>query len=108
MARLLPNFDEYTVGYADRSLLIDAGHLQHLAPRPDIISNNVVTVDGRVAGLWRRRAGKTLRISITMFTASQRHEAAIAAAMERYSAFLEGPWSSRSATPDPRAATPGR
>jgi hypothetical protein len=50
-AHLLPNFDEYTVGYADRTLLIDARDLK-LQPRGDVISSNVIIVNGRVAGTW--------------------------------------------------------
>ncbi|HLY67760.1 MAG TPA: winged helix DNA-binding domain-containing protein [Chloroflexota bacterium] len=54
---LLANFDEYTIGYTDRSALVDAGLLfgpAHFA-YGNILSN-VVTLDGRVRGGWRRKA----------------------------------------------------
>ena len=70
VAHLLPNFDEYTVGYHHRADLID--------PRrpfdPSIfafgsILANVVTVGGRVRGAWRRTIGpgRALRVEIRLF-----------------------------------------
>ena len=55
VAHLLPNFDEYTVGYRDRAAVV-------LADRPfepalfsfGSILSNVVLVGGRVRGAWRR------------------------------------------------------
>ncbi|MBA2680086.1 MAG: winged helix DNA-binding domain-containing protein, partial [Ktedonobacteraceae bacterium] len=35
-AHLLPNFDEYTVGYKDRSAVIDASHIQHFDVRGNV------------------------------------------------------------------------
>lgn len=53
---LLPNFDEYTVGYRDRSALVDPA----VEFRPELfrfrnVLSNVVTIDGLVAGAWARR-----------------------------------------------------
>ncbi len=65
---LLPNFDEYTVAYRDRSAVVD--------PQAPIdaalfsfgsILSNIVTVEGRVRGAWRRsstRAGLQVEISL--------------------------------------------
>ncbi len=88
-AHLLPNFDEYTVGYADRSLLIEAADIVKLGARPDVISNNVVAIDGSVAGAWRRDIGRTVHMRVTMFSPRRRGDTAIAAAAERYASFLE-------------------
>ena len=54
-AHLLPSFDEYTVGYRDRSALLDpdrpfAAELFSFAS----ILSNVVTIRGEVRGSWRR------------------------------------------------------
>ena len=57
-AHLLPNFDEYTVAYTDRRELIDPSHPvdASLFSFGSILAN-VVTIDGRVRGTWRRSAG---------------------------------------------------
>jgi hypothetical protein len=55
VAHLLPNFDEYTVGYRDRAGALHPDH----SFDPTLFSfgsilSNIVTVDGRVRGAWRR------------------------------------------------------
>ncbi|MDQ6855807.1 MAG: winged helix DNA-binding domain-containing protein [Candidatus Dormibacteraeota bacterium] len=93
MAHLLPNFDEYTVGYSDRSLLIDGEDIQRLSPRPDVISNNVVVVNGRIVGTWRRQARThSIRLSLSLFSRPTKpHDVAITEAVERYAAFVGQP-----------------
>jgi hypothetical protein len=90
-AHLLPNFDEYTVGYADRNPIRDVDHLPHFDSRGDTILNNVVLVDGRVAGTWKRAVQKTaVHVSVTLFRSLTDDEsAAVVAAAERYGRFLE-------------------
>ncbi len=78
------------MGYADRSLLIDERDVERLGPRPDVIANNVIVVDGRVVGTWRRSAqrnGSPVSASLFRPLAAQA-DAAVAAAAERYAAFL--------------------
>jgi hypothetical protein len=62
IAHLLPNFDEFTVAYRDRSAVIypdlpfDPSHFAYFresSPQGGILSN-VVTVGGFVRGAWRR------------------------------------------------------
>ncbi len=48
--RLLPAYDEYTVAYQDRSLLVDRGSR---VSKMGLLSPAVL-VDGRVAGTWKR------------------------------------------------------
>ncbi|MHB8619340.1 MAG: DNA glycosylase AlkZ-like family protein, partial [Chloroflexota bacterium] len=55
VAHVLPNFDEYTVAHRDRTAVLDPGHPFD----PALFSfgsllSNVLTVDGRVRGAWRR------------------------------------------------------
>jgi hypothetical protein len=59
VAHLLPNWDEYTVGYRDRDAAMPADGLfdPALFPFGSILSN-VVTVAGRVRGSWRRTAAR--------------------------------------------------
>ena len=75
-AHLLPNFDEYTVGYADRTDLVHAHDAKHLQARPDVIGNNVIVIDGRVAGTWRRTPaeGSGRDLALALPTAEQAGE----------------------------------
>ncbi len=52
--KLLPGFDEYTVAYADRALLLARG--KRLNPLG--LLSPVVIVDGQVAGTWKRSFDK--------------------------------------------------
>ena len=56
-AHLLPNFDEYTVGYRDRTAVVDSAHPfdPALFSFGSVLSN-ILTVGGRVRGSWRRVA----------------------------------------------------
>lgn len=66
--RLLAAFDNYLVGYKDRSPLIDAGR------RPQVYVGGVirptVLVDGRVVGRWQLlRGAESARITVHLFDA---------------------------------------
>ncbi len=59
VAHLLPNFDEYTVGYRDRAALIHADHPFEPALHSfGSVLSNVVLVGGSVRGSWRRRPAR--------------------------------------------------
>lgn len=55
---LLPPFDEYLVGYRDRSAALDSEHNRTVVAINGLFNASVV-VDGRIAGLWKRNVGKT-------------------------------------------------
>jgi hypothetical protein len=92
IAHLLPNFDEYTVAYRDRSALVDGA-------RPfdasifsfGSVLANVLLIDGLVRGSWRRKvAGGIVRIELRLLDGlSRRESAAVDRAVERLSRFLE-------------------
>lgn len=83
---LLPNFDEYTVGYRDRSAAIDPDRPPDLSGLAfGSILSNVVTVAGRVRGSWRLQRGRVeARIAHPLAPAET---AALAAASARLEAF---------------------
>jgi hypothetical protein len=90
-ALLLPNFDEYTVGYADRSAILHPAR----PFRPELFSfssvlANVVVLAGQVCAAWRRQpAGEILGIEIrplAELTPSERK--AVEAAVSRLGRFL--------------------
>ena len=92
-AYLLPNFDEYVVGYTDRSAIFDASHTQKLDARGSILANHTIIVDGRVAGIWRRTLKKNaVVIELSPFTPlTEAENRAVGMAANRYGAYLNLP-----------------
>lgn len=89
-AHLLPNFDEYTVSYRDRTAAIDPD----LPFDPALFSygnilSNVLTIGGRVRGSWRQKvSGTRLRVEVRLLAPLTPVEVnavmAVAERMERY------------------------
>lgn len=94
MAHLLPNFDEYTVGYRERTAAIDPDRPfdPALFSFGSILSN-IVTVGGRVRGAWRRTVtGGSVRVTVRFLGRLEPDEvSAIARAGDRMSRFLTRP-----------------
>jgi len=92
-AYLLPGFDEYMLGYKDRSAALHPTHAQKIVPGANGVFLPTVIVDGQVVGTWRkviRKAG--LEIQLTLFqTLSKKDLIAIETAAWRYSAFIQLP-----------------
>ena len=94
VVHVLPSFDEYTVGYRDRSALIPAGGRFD----PSLYSfgsflSNVVTIDGVVRGAWRRsstRVGLLIEMRLSERPAA-REAAAVEEAARRMARFLGRP-----------------
>jgi hypothetical protein len=89
---LLPNYDEYTVGYTDRSAIFDTAHTSKLGPRGSVLVH-VMLLDGRIVGTWQRtfKKGSAL-ITVSPFAAlSEAENQALALAAEQYSRFLNMP-----------------
>jgi hypothetical protein len=91
-AHLLPNFDEYTVAYRDRSALLEQG----LDFDPAFfafgsILANVIAVRGRVRGSWRRaRLGRAAGVELKLLGSLATEEtAAVERAVEQMAGFLE-------------------
>lgn len=89
-AYLLPYFDEYTVGYTDRSAVFDASHMDKLDSRDNNLLSNTIVLGGQVIGTWKRTLKKdAVVITPNLFTPLNKAETrAFAAAANRYSAFL--------------------
>jgi hypothetical protein len=91
VVHLLPNFDEYTVAYRDRSAIL-AGRLADPSTfSPANVLSNVITIDGRVRATWRRTGGRDAerRITIRSLDAlDARERAAIEDAGRRLAVFL--------------------
>ena len=86
--RLLPEFDEYLVGYSDRSAMLDPDAAAYVFG--ENIFNPVIVVDGRVCGTWQRSLRKgAVELSARFFApAGAREQAAFEAEARRYGEFL--------------------
>jgi hypothetical protein len=92
-AHLLPNYDEYFIGLRDRSAMLEPATLAAVSARPDVLIANIVLVQGRAAGGWKRTLMKNA-VSIELkllreLTARERR--AVDRAMQAYAAFVELP-----------------
>jgi len=88
---LLPNYDEYTVGYTDRSAIFDASHADKF-PRESVLAQSIL-VAGRIVGTWKRTIKKKeIVIELAPFTLpTNEQNQAIIAATQQYGKFLELP-----------------
>ncbi len=56
---LLPGFDEYLLGYQDRSAVLAAEHAPVIVPGNNGVFQPTIVAGGRVVGTWRRRSTAT-------------------------------------------------
>lgn len=86
---LLPVYDEYTVGYADRSAALDPVHARHDVAGHGIFRAPIV-IEGRVVGSWTRKIKKDrVDIDVVPLTRFNREQLRrIQDAAERYGSFL--------------------
>lgn len=91
--RLLPGFDEYLLGYADRSAPLSGASTEVIVPGGNGMFLSTVVVNGAVVGSWRRTPrAKALQLAIEpVHDIPASASAGITAAARRYSAFLEQP-----------------
>jgi hypothetical protein len=99
-AHLLPNFDEYTVAYTDRSAVFDGRHEDKLDARTNSLLGYIMVLDGQVVGIWKRTIKKQ-EVAITLNPFAPLNEGEIHAFMvaaNRYGTFLGLPVSTQCAT----------
>jgi len=87
---LLPGFDEYLLGYKDRSAILNNEHVQKVLPGGNGIFVPTVLLDGRVAGIWKRAIKKSgAVIALSPFSKLDKAQLdSLKAAAERYSHFI--------------------
>jgi len=93
IAYLLPNYDEYIVGYTDRSDIHDTSYDKKLDSRGNVLFQNTLVINGQVTGTWKRTLKKNeVIIELTSFTKLTKAESlAVIDAIERYGKFLKLP-----------------
>ncbi|WP_255450334.1 winged helix DNA-binding domain-containing protein [Skermania sp. ID1734] len=88
---VLPGFDEYLLGYKDRSLMVADDHVQAIVPGGNGMFRATIVRDGRVVGTWKRKSAsktKTVLDVMPLVTLRKRDHAAIAKAFEGYERYL--------------------
>ena len=88
---LLPAYDEYVLGYADRKIALDGVASQRIVPGGNGVFHPTIVRDGRVVGRWRlgnkTRASSTIDLFTPLDDASMD---ALAAALHDYDRFVRG------------------
>jgi hypothetical protein len=92
---LLPGFDEYLLGYRDRSAVIRTEHAMKVVPGNNGMFLPMVVIDGQVIGIWGRTSRKkAFDILIKPFIEAGNVQEGVSEAVRRYSDFLDLPLSS--------------
>jgi len=92
---LLPGFDEFVLGYTDRTLVLDPGHADLIVPGGNGVFKKTVVAAGKVIGTWAVQGTGPRAVVVPELFADTRQlkpaaEAAVARAAKRYLAFLSG------------------
>lgn len=89
---LLPGFDEYFLGYKDRTLVLDSQYSERVMTFNGIFRPTIV-LDGQVVGTWQRMVKKKeVVLTLTPFAElGEREYEAVRAAAGQYSSFLNLP-----------------
>ena len=90
MVHLLPGFDEYLLGYRDRSASLNPAHAQKVQAGSNGIFLGTIVVNGKVVGTWKRELKKNAaRVTTNFFRPLTRAEAgALEKTISRYCEFL--------------------
>lgn len=88
---LLPAFDEYMLGYQDRSAALEPRHARKIVPGGNGMFLPTIVSNGRVVGTWKRTLKKkTVVVTPSPFTSLTKAETrAVASVAERYGQFLK-------------------
>lgn len=89
VAHLLPNYDEYFIGFSDRSAFGERLRGVRTSRRLSAVMGHVLVVDGQIVGGWRRTLGPTVEVALDLLvrlTSAER--ALVRRAAERFGAFM--------------------
>ncbi len=89
-AYLLPAYDEYTVGYTDRSGVLSRTRAQGVTLDSFAVLGPTIVVDGQIVDTWKRAfdQGSAVVTQGHVVSPTEAEAQALAAAAGRYSAFL--------------------
>jgi hypothetical protein len=92
-AHLLPNYDEFFIGFKDRGAIGKRLKSSELVTGGDALTAHVIVVDGQLVGGWKRTlTKKAVVVELSLLTRlTESEERAVAAAAEAYGNFLKLP-----------------
>jgi hypothetical protein len=91
---LLPAFDEYLIGYKDRTAVLDGEDAQRVVPGKNGVFLPTIVVGGRVVGTWKRKLKKnSIDITLSPFTHLGDLDKRVIEAIKPYSDFVGLPLS---------------
>jgi hypothetical protein len=100
-AVLLPGFDEFLLGYKDRSAVLAAEHAQKVVPGNNGIVLAMIVVSGQIVGTWKRRLKKkAVEVTLLPFAPLGPAEDQVLAAAQAYADFVGLPLSATIVNPD--------
>jgi hypothetical protein len=87
---LLPGFDEYILGYKDRTTVVEPQFMDAICPGGNGVFQPTIVSDGQVVGIWKRTLKKKhVEIALEPFNALRKDEVeGIAESAERFGAYL--------------------
>ncbi len=87
----LPGFDEFVLGYTDRSVVLPPIHANRIVPGANGVFRPAVVVDAQVAGTWRKSTvGDRLIVSVEPFERlTRRARSALVEGASAYARFLD-------------------
>lgn len=92
---LLPGFDEYLIGYKDRSAVLAAEHAPKIVPGKNGVFLPTIVIGGQVVGTWRRKLKKnSVDVTLSPFTRLGSLEEKVVEAVRSYGDFVGLPVSS--------------
>jgi hypothetical protein len=89
----LPGFDEYLLGYKNRTLMVDPAHAQAIIPGGNGVFQATIVRAGRVIGTWTRSisAARTVVTVVPLEPLCSRGRREVEAAFDGYAHFVETP-----------------
>ncbi len=87
---LLPPFDEYLLGYKDRSMVLEPQYAKQVNPGSNGMFSPIIVIEGQVVGTWRRTLKKnTVTLDFKPFTSLTPAETnTVHNVAQRYGEFL--------------------
>ncbi len=99
---LLPGFDEYLLGYGDRSAALAPEHAEAIVPGANGMFKPTIVADGEVVGTWKRTLrAREIVVEATPFARLPGHiHEGLVEAVQAYGAFIGRPARLASDRPD--------
>lgn len=89
---LLPGFDEYLLGYTDRSAVLETKYASRIVPGKNGIFLPTLVINGQVVGTWKRKKKKNMvELKVDPFLEVESMKDKIMDEAKKYSRFIDMP-----------------